>query len=67
MSADKVERYGKLRFAAVDMGAISGKTFDEVFESNKDFVDFTVKSMSHGCGVFKFWIEYIKLKKSQHA
>jgi hypothetical protein len=63
----KVERYGKLRFAAVDMGAISGKTFDEVFESNKEFVDFTVKSMSHGCGIFKFWIEYIKLKKSQHA
>ena len=63
----KVERYGKLRFAAVDMGALSGKTFDEVFESNKEFVDFTVKSMSHGCGIFKFWIEYIKLKKSQHA
>ena len=63
----KVERYGKLRFAAVDMGAISGKTFDEVFESNKEFVDFTVKSMSHGCGIFKFWVEYIKLKKSQHA
>ena len=63
----KVERYGKLRFAAVDMGAISGKTFDEVFESNKEFVDFTVKSMSHGCGIFKFWNDYIKAKKSQHA
>ena len=67
MSADKIERYGKLRFAAVDMGAISGKTFDDVFESNRDFVDFTLKSMSHGCGIFKFWIEYIKAKKSQHA
>ena len=63
----KVERYGKLKFAAVDMGVISGKTFDEVFESNKEFVDFTVKSMSQGCGIFKYWIEYIKLKKSRHA
>ena len=67
MSADKIERYGKLKFAAVDMGKISGKTFNEVFENNKEFVDFTVNNMSQGTGIFKFWIDFIKLKKSKHA
>ena len=67
MSADKIERYGKLKFAAVDMGKISGKTFNDVFENNKEFVDFTVNNMSKGTGIFKFWIEYIKLKKISHA
>ena len=67
MSVEKIERYGKLRFAAVDMGQISGKTFDEVFEKNKDFVEFTLNNMSEGTGIFKFWIIYINLKKSQHA
>ena len=66
-AADKVERYAKLKFAAVNMGAISGKTFEDVFENNKEFVDFTVKCMTDGCGIFKFWLEYIKLKKSEHA
>ena len=67
MSAEKLERYGKLRFAALKMGAISGKTFCEVFENNQDFVEFTVKNMSEGKGIFKFWIEYVKLKRSKHA
>ena len=67
MSADKIERYGKLKFAAVNMGKISGLTFNEVFQNNKEFVNFTVNNMSKGTGIFKFWIEYIKLKKIQHA
>ena len=67
MSADKIERYGKLKFAAVNMGKISGLTFNEVFKNNKEFVNFTVNNMSKGTGIFKFWIEYIKLKKIQHA
>lgn len=67
MSAEKIERYGKLRFAAVDMGKISGRTFEQVFEKNKEFVEFTQNNMSNGTGIFKFWIEYIKLKKTQHA
>ena len=49
------------------MGQISGKTFTEVFENNKEFVEFTRNNMSEGTGIFKFWIEYIKLKKSEHA
>lgn len=61
------EKYSKLRFAAVDMGDISGKTFEDVFENNKDFVDFTVSNMSHGTGIFKFWIRYVKLKKINHV
>ena len=67
MSAEKLERYGKLRFAALDMGALNGKTFSDVFENNKEFVKFTVNNMSEGTGIFKFWIEYVKLKKSKHA
>ena len=67
MGADKIERYGKLRFAAVNMGAISGQTFEQVFEKNKEFVEFTRNNMSEGTGIFKFWIEYINLKKTQHA
>ena len=67
MSAEKIERYGKLRFAALNMGALNGKTFNEVFETNKDFVKFTVNNMSEGKGIFKFWIDYVNLKKSKHA
>ena len=67
MTKEKLERFGKLRFAAVNMGQISGKTFTEVFEKNKEFVEFTRNNMSEGTGIFKFWIEYIKLKKSEHA
>ena len=54
MSAEKIERYGKLRFAAVDMGKISGRTFEQVFEKNKEFVEFTQNNMSNGTGIFKF-------------
>ena len=67
MTKEKLERFGKLRFATVDMGHISGKTFSEVFETNKEFVEFTRNNMSEGTGIFKFLIEYIKLKKSEHA
>ena len=67
MSAEKLERYGKLRFAALDMGQLSGKTFEEVFSTNKNFVEFTLNNMSQGTGIFKFWLEYINLKKSKHA
>ena len=67
MSAEKLQRYGKLRFAALNMGALNGKTFNEGFETNKDFVKCTVNNMSEGKGIFKFWIDFIKLKKSKHA
>ena len=67
MSSDKIERYGKLKFASLNMGIISGKTFNEVFENNKEFVTFTVNNMSEGTGIFKFWIDFIKLKKISHA
>ena len=66
MSAEKIQ-YGQLRFAALDMGALSGKTFEEVFETNQDFVEFSLNNMSKGTGIFKFWLEYIKVKQSQHA
>ena len=56
MSAEKIQRYGKMRFAALDMGALSGKTFKEVFKTNKPFVEFTLNNMSKGTGIFKFWL-----------
>ena len=64
---DGEKRYAKFRFAELNMGAISGKTFEEVFETNKEFVEFTINNMSEGTGIFKFWIRYVKLKKSKHA
>ena len=50
------------------MGNLSGRTFEEVFTENQEFVDFTVKSMSQGKGIFKYWIKYVALKnKEKHA
>ena len=58
---DRVEELSKLRFVK-KMGAVSDKSFKEVYNSNQPFVDFTRESMSQGKGIFKFWIEYVKLR-----
>jgi len=50
------------------MGDLSGKTFRHVYDNNKDFVDFTQASMSCGTGVFKMWLDYVKLRSTpNHA
>ena len=46
------------------MGDLSNKTFKEVFTSNKEFVEFTVKSMREGKGIFQQWIRYVKIKQN---
>ena len=64
---ERIEQLGKLKFVK-DMGVLSDKTFKEVFYNNQDFVDFTRTSMSQGKGIFKFWLEYVKLRsKPTHA
>ena len=67
MTSETIQRYGKLKFASFGMGAVSGKTFQEVFEKNKEFVEFTVNNMTHGTGIFKFWIAFVKEQRSKHA
>ena len=56
-----VERLEKLTFAE-KMGDLSNLTFKQVFENNKPFVEFSLKNMSEGTGIFKYWLEYVKLK-----
>ena len=63
MSEERTNQLAKLRFVA-KMGVLSEKTFKEVYDSNQDFVDFTRASMRSGKGVFKFWIEYCKLRSN---
>ena len=62
MTSDKIQKYSKLKFAE-KMGAVSGQTFEQVFRTNQEFVEFTTKSMSNGTGIFNFWQEYVKLLK----
>ena len=67
MESERVQQLAQLKFVD-NMGALSNKTFEEVFKSNKDFVEFTKTSMSCGEGIFKFWMEFVKEKsRPQHA
>ena len=61
---DRLNILSKKRFAPTDMGDLSGKTFDEVFRFNKVFTDFSYNKMESGTGVFKLWLEFIKLQKN---
>ena len=63
--ADRVEQLSKLKFVK-QMGVLSEKTFKRVYDSNPEFVDFTRESMSQGKGIFKFWLEYVKLRSKAH-
>ena len=62
---DRISQLEQLKFVK-QMGALSENSFKEVFESNQDFVDFTQASMTQGKGIFKFWLEYVKLR-TKHA
>ena len=62
------ERLNKLAaqvFASEDMGDLSGKTFEQVYRDNKQFLNFSLEKMSSGTGIFKLWIEFIKLKQNE--
>ena len=65
--AERITQLEQLKFVK-QMGALSEKTFKEVYASNAEFVDFTIGSMTQGKGIFKFWLEYVKLRsKPNHA
>ena len=65
--AERITQLEQLMFVK-QMGALSEKTFKEVFNTNQDFVDFTLTSMSQGKGIFVFWLEYVQLRsKPSHA
>ena len=64
---ERIEQLEQLKFVK-QMGVLSEKTFKQVYDSNDDFVEFTRTSMSQGDGIFKFWLEYVKLRsKPNHA
>ena len=67
MDEHRIEELSKLKFVQ-KMGALSDRTFQQVYETNQEFVDFTRESMSQGKGIFKLWIEYCKLRQiPRHA
>ena len=64
---DRISQLEQLKFLK-QMGALSEKTFKEVYDTNQDFVDFSRTSMSQGKGIFAFWLEYVQLRsKPSHA
>jgi uncharacterized protein YifE (UPF0438 family) len=46
-----------------EMGDLSEKTFLEVYDTNKEFVEFSQKNMSNGTGIFKYWLKYVGLRQ----
>ena len=63
--AERVNVLSKKRFASENMGDLTGKTFEEVFRDNKVFTKFSEKKMTGGTGIFKYWLEFIKLKQNE--
>ena len=55
------KKYENLTFKR-EMGDLSGKSFIEVYDTNKAFVEFSKKSMSKGTGIFKYWLKYVGLR-----
>ncbi len=41
---------------------LGGMTFQHVYKTNKEFVDFTLTNMGSATGIFKVWKKYV-LKK----
>ena len=59
---DRLNFLAKKRFSCKDMGDLSGKTFEEVYMKNKVFRKFSLEKMESGTGIFKIWLEFIKLR-----
>ena len=59
---DRLKILAKKRFSSKDMGDLSGKTFEEVYMKNKVFRKFSLEKMESGTGIFKIWLEFIKLR-----
>ena len=63
--AERLNILATKRFASTDMGDLSGKTFEHVYLNNKTFVNFTLEKMETGTGIFKLWLEFIKLRHNE--
>ena len=46
---------------------LGGKSFLEVFNTKKEWVDFTMTEMQDAEGIFKVWREYCSKKLNIHA
>ena len=46
-----------------NMGFLSNKMFDDVFENYPEYVEFSRKHILRPTGTFKLWLEYLNLKK----
>ena len=63
--AERLHILAPNRFASTDMGDLSGKTFENVYVNNKTFRNFTLEKMETGTGIFKLWLEFIKLRHNE--
>ena len=45
------------------MGFLSNKTFEEVYASNKPYVEFSRKHITKATGTFKRWMDFLADKK----
>ena len=46
-----------------NMGFLSNKTFDYIYENNKSYVEFSRKHITKATGTFKLWMEFLNNKK----
>ena len=58
---DEISRLQQLKFVK-DMGKLSLLSFQDVYDNNDEFVQFTRESMSVGKGIFEQWMRYVKLR-----
>lgn len=63
--AERLNILSAKKFSSIDMGDLSGKTFDEVYQDNPVFTKFSLEKMTSGTGIFKYWLEFIKLKGNE--
>ena len=45
-----------------DFGELASLTFEEAFESKKEFVDFTLNEMQNPSGLWKHWHDFCTRK-----
>ena len=46
-----------------NMGFLSNKSFEEIYNTNPEYVEFCRKHISKPTGTFKLWMEFLNKKK----
>ena len=46
-----------------NMGFLSNKTFEQIYNTNPEYVRFSRKHITNPTGTFKLWMEYLDNKK----